>query len=261
VISILDPHLQAYFAKEKNPFEKIMQMRGEIYRELEGRRTQRVEINGKYYFIKQHFGIGWKEVFKNLFQLRLPVMSAKNEWLAIQRLQELNIATPKLAAFGCEGCDPAQLKSFIITAELPPSISLEDYCKEWPASPPSFAFKKTLIEKVASIARTLHTNGVNHRDFYICHFLMDLAKKDKKLFLIDLHRAQIRKHVPTRWVIKDLAGLYFSSKDIGLSQRDLLRFMKVYCACPLRSVLKQEGNFWQKVKQRGDQLYQKHDKT
>jgi hypothetical protein len=43
--------------------------------------------------------------------------------------------------------------------------------------------------------------------------------------LIDLHRAQLRKKTPRRWVVKDVAGLYFSVMDIGLTQRDLFRFV------------------------------------
>lgn len=262
MISILDQQLKAYFAKENNPFAKIMQLQGEVFRELEGRRTQRIQLAGKVYFIKQHFGVGWKEIFKNLLQGRLPVLSAKNEWQAIQRLEQLQIATPELSAFGCQGLNPARLQSFIITAELRDTQSLEDFCKEWKKHPPAFKIKKNLIESVAKIARTMHENGINHRDFYICHFLKRKADNENpKLYLIDLHRAQIRTKVPTRWLIKDLAGLYFSSKDIGLTQKDLLRFIKTYRGTQLRTIFNQEENFWLKVKHRGDKLFQKHEKN
>ena len=77
-------------------------------------------------------------------------------------------------------------------------------------------------------------------------------------YLIDLHRAQVRQIVPERWLIKDLAGLYFSSQDIGLTRRDLLRFMKEYRNKSLELILIQERNFWERVKKRGDKLYQRH---
>ncbi len=239
-------------------FEQIMSLQGEVYRELEGRRTQRITINGKNYFIKQHFGIGWKEIFKNLFQLRLPVTSAKNEWHAIQRLQSLAIPVPEIVDYGCRGHNPAHIQSFLITKELPKNISLEDFCRNWKINPPAFQLKRALINNVAQIARTLHENGVNHRDFYLCHFLLDRNSKEVKLYLIDLHRAQIRRYTPTRWIIKDLAGLYFSSKDIGLTTRDLLRFAKEYRKQPLRDIALKESAFWQKVKKRGEKIYQKH---
>lgn len=238
-----------------------MQLRGEVYRELENRRTQRITLNNQHYFIKQHFGVGWKEIFKNLFQLRLPIISARNEWCAIKRLHELHIPTQDVVGYGYRGINPARRESFLITRELTNFITLEDLGKEWKKTPPSFKFKQQLIQEVARIAKTLHKNGINHRDFYICHFLLDLLEYSKhsiKLYLIDLHRAQIRHRTPARWVIKDLAGIYFSSKDIGLTQRDCLRFIKAYSEQPLRSVLNEATTFWWKVKNRGDKLYQDH---
>ncbi len=59
-------------------------------------------------------------------------------------------------------------------------------------------------------------------------------------------------------MVKDIAGLYFSSKDIGLTSRDLLRFIREYRQQPLFDVLTRERTFWKKVKQRGDRAYQEH---
>lgn len=243
-------------------FDQIMALRGEVFRELENRRTQKINLNGKNYFIKQHFGIGWKEIFKNILQLRLPVTSAKNEWQAIQKLQSLHIPTQTLVGYGKRGANPATTQSFLLTQELPEHISLEHLCQTWRKQRPAFRLKLNIIREIAHIARTLHQAGINHRDFYLCHFLLDKSSQNTenscKLFLIDLHRAQIRQQAPTRWVIKDLAGLYFSSKDTGLMFRDILRFMKAYRNKPLRELLNKEAIFWRKVEQRGNELYRKH---
>ena len=87
-----------------------------------------------------------------------------------------------------------------------------------------------------------HGGGVNHRDFYICHFLLHLPVDAgaPRLSLIDLHRAQVREKTPRRWRDKDLAALYFSALDIGLTKRDGLRFLKTYFARPLRGILQDE---------------------
>lgn len=244
-------------------FDKTMMLQGEVYRELEGRRTQRVILDNEAYFIKQHFGVGWKEIIKNISQLRLPVVSAENEWHALERLKHLNISVPEIVAYDKKGFNPAQLKSYLITKELPKNISLEDFCKHWNQCAPSFNVKQKLIKEVAAIARIMHTNGINHRDFYICHFLLDvsaLLQSEIKLYLIDLHRAQLRVQTPARWIIKDLAGLYFSSKEIGLTKRDILRFIIEYRNKSLRDVLNREPAFWRKVKKRGDKLYRKYEK-
>lgn len=254
---ILHPEIERYH------FAEIMQFRGEVFRELEGRRTQRIKLRGQDYFIKQHFGIGWKEIFKNLLQGRLPIISAKNEWLALDKLKRLKILAPEVVGYGLQGNNPSSMQSFIMTRELPKYISLEDFCKHWQQCPPSFTMKSQLIKEVARIARVLHTNGINHRDFYICHFLFDvdaLLHSKVKLYLIDLHRAGIRARVPLRWIIKDLAGLYFSSKDIGLTKRDILRFIREYREKPISQILNKEPTFWLKVQNRGEKLYKKHER-
>ena len=69
-----------------DPFDYIMQLDGDVYSEVANRRTLRFELNGKRYFLKAHSGVGWKEIFKNLLQLKLPVLGARNEWLAIRQL-------------------------------------------------------------------------------------------------------------------------------------------------------------------------------
>jgi heptose I phosphotransferase len=240
-----------------------MALQGVCFRNLEGRKTQRVTIGSKHYFIKQHRGVGFREIIKNLLHLRLPVISAKNEWLAIQKLQGLGIAVPRIAGYGERGMNPAQRESFILMEELAPVKSLEEVCASWQHSPPAFKLKHELIAQAAHIARTMHEHGMNHRDFYICHLLLDQAQQTDnltKVSLIDLHRAQIRAKTPERWVIKDLAGLYFSSLDAGLSSRDIFRFMKYYRKKPLRDILRDENKFWMKVKNRGDDLYRDHAK-
>ena len=43
------------------------------------------------------------------------------------------------------------------------------------------------------------------------------------LYLIDLHRSQVRNKVPRRWRNKDVGGLYYSTAPLDLTHRDLLR--------------------------------------
>jgi len=114
-----------------------------------------------------------------------------------------------------------------------------------------------LIAAVAETARQLHENGVNHRDFYLCHLRVDpreLAARPR-IFVMDLHRAQLRAATPRRWIVKDVGSVYFSAMDIGLTRRDLLRFMRAYRAKPLREILRTERAFWSAVRRRAERLY------
>jgi len=256
-----DEEFQKQFQDQSHLFDQMMALEGEVYRQLEARSTLRFEKNGHFYFIKKHYGVGWEEIFKNLLQLKQPVLGAKNEWLAIKKLTDLHVPTMKVMGYGCRGLNPAKQESFIITEELTQVESLEDLCADWLHHPPSFDFKVKLIQEVATMMRVLHENGVNHRDCYICHFLLDksaLKANEVKLYLIDLHRTQIRTKTPSRWKIKDIAGLYFSAMDIGLTKRDLYRFLKIYFASPLKDIFKKYGGFLKQVQKKARKLYIKH---
>lgn len=263
MILVLDPDIARHFPAGPAAFDAVMALTGESFRALEGRCTLRVMIGGKPYFIKQHRGIGWGEIFKNLLQGRRPITGARHEWEALKKCAALGVRAPRVFGYGERGINPARLESFIIMEALEPTQSLEDLTATWLITPPSFAFKKKIIEAVADMARTLHTHGMNHRDFYLCHFLVDMSvnpEQNLRLSLIDLHRAGIRSSTPTRWVMKDLAGLVFSSKNMGLTRRDALRFIKRYRGRDLRSVLSQESTFWEHIASRGEALYREHQK-
>lgn len=243
-------------------FDWVRQLDGVVYRSIANRRTLRFELNGKGYFLKWHGGIGWKEVLKNFTSLRMPIWGASNEWAAINRLTENAIPTMRWVGFGVRGWNLVQQESFIITDELAPTISLEDLCRGWDKTPPPYRFKVQLLTQVAKISRDMHKVGVNHRDFYICHFLWKTAQPDfsqpplyQDLHIIDLHRAAVRDSVPYRWLVKDVGSLYFSALECGLSWRDLLRFMRIYSKGGLRYALEQEAEFWQAVEQRALALY------
>jgi len=51
-------------------FDMIMQLEGKVFRDVPRRKTSQVQIGGQSYFIKQHFGVGWPEVIKNLLSLK-----------------------------------------------------------------------------------------------------------------------------------------------------------------------------------------------
>lgn len=255
----LHPDLKQYFDGSKPLFEQLMALKGDIFRSQKGRITQRVTLGNKTYFIKQHHGVGWKEIIKNLLFGRLPILGAKNEWQALQKLHKLNVLAPGLMGYGERGKNPATRESFVLMEDMTPAISLEDLSRDWQISSVNVKMKHDLIRQVAKIARILHEQGINHRDFYICHFLLaESHSTDLSLYLIDLHRAQMRSKTPLRWIIKDLAGLYFSSKDIGLTKYDYLRFMSIYRQANLREIIKSEHEFWQKVKNSGNRLYRHH---
>ena len=241
-------------------FHEVLQLSGEVYRSVKNRRTLRVELGERVYFAKIHGAVGWLEILKNLITLRYPVVGAGNEYRASEVLQNCGVEVPGVAAFGMRGMSPAARESFILTDAVEPSVSLEDYCRDWAAQKPAFRTKRILIHEVADITKRLHAAGLNHRDLYICHFLLDqnaLEAGEFRLILIDLHRAQKRSRIPRRWLIKDLGSLQFSCLDLGLEVKDWMRFIARYTGKPLREALEKDAEFWSAVQRRAEQLYAK----
>lgn len=259
----LDEHLRAHLPEE-NTFDWLMNVEGQVHRAVKNRRTVEFALGGRRYFIKAHRGVGWGEVLKNWLYGRPPIVSAEPEWQAIAALQAAGIATPLVAGKGLRGRAPAQLESFIVMPALEGMISLEDLAKDWRGARgrTRVLLKRVLIQRIATIARTLHGAGMNHRDFYLCHFLTrdrDWSRwtpaDPVELTLIDLHRVQKRAAVPERWLVKDLGGLLFSALDAGLTSRDLLRFLAAYRHRPWHEVLEREEPFWKQVLFNATRLY------
>ena len=244
--------------RNKDAFAEVEKLSGEVYRSVATRKTIRFEIDGQGFYLKLHHGITYQEYVKNLLSARMPITGAENEWAAIQRLSELGVDTMVGVAYGEKGYNPVKKTSFIITEDLSPTISLEDFCSNWKFTPPPYEQKVALINRVAEMVRKMHQVGVNHRDCYICHFLLHLPFDDLnnfKLSVIDLHRAQIRDVVPRRWRDKDLTALYFSAMDIGLSTKDFLRFLKVYFNnANLKDIFHEEAGLIREIREKAEKI-------
>jgi heptose I phosphotransferase len=237
-------------------FEKAMQLQGRVFRDVLGRKTMQVQVGGSSYFIKQHFGVGWGEIFKNLITLKKPILGAMTEVSAIQKLDEIGIATTPLVAYGQRGCNPASMHSFVITEDLGDIVSLEEMLLDRQSYPMAEDSKRLMLTAVADIASRLHSAGLCHRDFYLCHFVLSrqnaLANR-YDLHLIDLHRMLQNQSSNGDTVMKDIAGLYFSMLQNGLNVQDLSIFKQQY--------LPQTADFWSKVEVRANKLFTKFNST
>lgn len=244
--------------KEQDIFQLIENIQGQVAREMSDRQTLRFEFNGRSYYRKWHRGVGWREIIKNILQLRMPVLGADNEWEALNTLRALNIPSLLPVAYGKRGINPARQQSFIVTRELAGVVQLDHYFEQH-----SVAIKprRQIIGKVARMVRALHLAGINHRDLYLCHFMMKPESieldTEPEIYLIDLHRAQCRVQVPHRWRVKDLAALYFSTLNLDLNPRDYLFFLQCYFDRPLRATLRHDTRLLQQVQHRAVKMYQR----
>lgn len=89
-----------------------------------------------------------------------------------------------------------------------------------------------LPERIADLARQLHAAHLHHRDLYLCHVFVPTDHQDRPLHLIDPGRVARMPPWPMhyRWIVKDLAQLYYSVTDSGLSISLRDRMIAAYLA-------------------------------
>lgn len=250
--------LQDYF---EGDFDAVMSVDGEVHRAKEGRRTVSFTHDGREYFAKVHGGIGWGEVFKNLTQFKIPVVDASNEWLAAEKLTEVGVETVTIVGKGLRGRNPATRDSFVIMDGLAERDVVEFLLKRGVSQ----SLRKMITRKVADTARRMHGAGINHRDFYLCHFHAPErdwsewnGEDDFVLPVMDLHRAQLRSKVPRRWLVKDLGALFYSALDCEVTKREVILFLKGYLGKNWKNEFRKNRTFWNSVVSRGESFYRKH---
>lgn len=245
-------------------FDVIMDLEGKTHRQHKNRRTIEVVLGGRSYFVKIHAPSGWREIMKNVSTFRLPVLSATPEHRAIQQLETLGVRTVRAAGYGLRGVNPAQRESFIITEALLGMVHLDGLVKDLADQdvPTRAMLTRTIAVELGRVARHLHTNGLNHRDFYLVHFMLPdrdwaswTVNDPLDLHVIDLHRMQIRSRTPRRWIVKDLAGLLFSALDSGTSTTEYIRFMEAYWDRPWSSATRADHRFCRQIIRRAVRHY------
>ena len=87
---------------------------GEVYRQYANRVTKKIRHKNLNYFLKFHGTVGWKEIIKNIVLFKLPIVGAKQEFLALSRMQTLAIKGPKVKSYFSRGINPSNKSSFLI---------------------------------------------------------------------------------------------------------------------------------------------------
>lgn len=240
-----------------DPFVALERVPKETVRRADNRHTFRFEHGGSAYYAKVHGGVGWRQIIEDLITLKRPVVDAGNESDACRRLAELGIRAPQVAAFATRGANPATRRSFVVCDALDGFVSLDQVARCWRRTPPPPRLRWRLTRELARLTRTLHDAGINHRDYYFDHLLADagaLRAGRVELALIDLHRAGLRRRVPTRWLQRDLAALSFSAANEGATATDQFRFLRHYTGSSPAEAIRSQRRFWRTIARRAARL-------
>ncbi len=210
-------------------FDDFMNLKGTIAKNVvRERSTQRVDLGQRTIYVKKHTFAGIRETLENLLRFRLPP-GALDEWRAILAFQAKGIPTMVPISAGRRSfLWWLEKESFLVTADLGHASRLDFYLQErftFPCRGELLARKRRILARLADLTRRMHNSGLNHRDYYLCHIFVD---KEEELYVIDLHRVDIRKKVGRRWLVKDLAALLFSSLEVPVTRGERLAFYKRY---------------------------------
>lgn len=235
---------------------------GETYRVGPGRRTVRAELAdpagaARVVYIKRHDRVPWQTKIRRTLSLGDPISLADHEARNLVRLMDAGIPTVRCAAVGWEFTNGGRSeRSCLVTEELAGAVQADVYCERQFGSASrggaKTAARRRWIRALGRLARQFHASGFVHRDFYLCHVLVQpVGADDGVLHLIDLQRmmrfrggvpASPRgvpaspQGVPGRWIVKDLAALLFSSwpspatfvRSEVFTNTDRMRFAREY---------------------------------
>jgi heptose I phosphotransferase len=247
-------------------WQYIFNLSGEQYRFVKNRQTIRITLANNNYFLKKHYPLSILDIIKNFIKCA-KYSSALDESRAIAAVTQLGINTLEVSAFGMRTGKFGSNSSFIMTKAVEPNLNLDTFCEMLINTKFYYKLKRIIIKHIAQITRKLHLQGLNHRDYYLCHYLLNFTQADvaaikdslndrdiqnsnvtikmieqefiARVYLIDLHRMQIRDKVPTRYIIKDLSALLFSVRSLQFTKFDYIRFLKIYLNCSTKYNLKQ----------------------
>lgn len=148
------------------------------------------------------------------------------EWHWMRALAADGIRCAVPIAFGEEFRDNRERRSALLTVAVP-GRSLETWAEAQHQAgkrPP-----RQLLNMTADLIARFHDRGYIHRDLYLAHIFHDgEAGGDQSLHLIDLQRVFRPSVRRSRWIIKDLASLNYSTPAGLVTRTDRLRWLKRY---------------------------------
>ncbi len=172
------------------------------------------------FYIKRYLKPSIKDRVKCALSLK-PVFSsgAMHEWNALCAFHRegLNTMTPVAAGFFADKtCNlTLGIKDYVRASELFRNELKTDLER-----------RRNLIIKIAEYAAKMHCAGLAHQDFYLVHIFIK-PDEDDAIYLIDLQRVIMQKHLARRWIIKDLAQIHFSLAPF-ISANEIALFQQTY---------------------------------
>jgi heptose I phosphotransferase len=159
------------------------------------------------------------------------------EFMQSQRLSQAHINVPRAVGFVEQMRGAVERRSAVLLEGVPGDgldRLWQRLCQQNAPVTRGIA-RHDLTLRLARFVAAFHGTGFCHRDLYLCHVFVDLdtaGARPPRLTLIDLARTHRPRWRRTRWIIKDLAQLDASARQIGATRGDRWRFLLAYLNLP-----------------------------
>lgn len=181
--------------------------RDNSFRDVPNRLTVGLDLKSQDKTIRIYLKRHWEDQKKKSTK---PHFEAKSEADNLLLLRKCNIPVPDMVAVGWGYIDQRSV-GFVGINEVP-GLQGDHFIEKYKSQDNWPQIEKDLTTKLAVLSKGFHGQGFNHRDFYLCHFFVDLDdKSETHLNLIDLQRVQKRSMFRERWIVKDLSQMCYSS--------------------------------------------------
>jgi len=151
---------------------------------------------------------------------------ARREWTAGRELLRRGIPTCRVLAAAERRSGLFHEEAFLITEEVQNARPLREHPDGPWAGRLNPGLKGELIGELAGLLARMVRAGVCHADLHVGNVLIVPGRPaGQRLFVLDLHRIRLGK-VSRRWLVRMLVFLADSSRRLGISSADRVRFLR-----------------------------------
>jgi tRNA A-37 threonylcarbamoyl transferase component Bud32 len=194
--------------------------RGELINDSKTNFTQRVEVAGRYYYVKRYL-IPGKHLRRYLGKSRVA-----REWRNLEWLSDHEIPIPRPIAMAEGHRWFGDYWGVIVTEEAPQAIDLRKIYRDSRELLGKRSWRLSMLARLAKVVAHMHQQGFIHNDLQWRNVLVSL--KDNQVFLIDCPAGRrIYLTGNRRGIVRELAFLDKMAK-LALSKTDRLRFYMIY---------------------------------
>lgn len=233
---------------------------------LSGRQRWRWEpdaVDGAVVYIKRYFATPAPEQWDRIRRQCRQHSRAYWEYAQAERLAQEQIRVPRAVGYVEEMRGMLERRSAVLLEQVPgDGLDRVWRCLSAQRAPLTRgAARHELVVRLARFVAAFHRTGTCHRDLYLCHIFVELDARGAtppRFTLIDLARAHRPRWRRTRWIVKDLAQLDASAREVGATRGDRWRFLLAYLDLPHGA--HRARSFARRIRRKSDRIFRRMER-